>query len=190
VEAAKHSDAAGLGRAGRFSVADLEANQAGRMTFGQRMRVFRGSMLAVFISFIGLVISIALGPNLPEAYRTDVILGLVVTAFFLMCLLMCLGCAYAAFADMLDVVLGRARSVVGPIKVSSENASTYTIASPLAVKYGGQYNYRLDVGDQTFTISPELADMLSNQAGALRLYFGAYSDELLSLEPVALDTER
>jgi hypothetical protein len=157
------------------------------MTLRQRLSVLRGTLAVLFLSGIGLVISVAIGPNLIEAFQTDVILGIVVAAFFLMCLLMGVGCAIAAFADTLDVVLGRAGSATGPVKLHRENVTTYALARPLpsAYTYPGQFTYHLDVADRDFTISPALFEALSAEGGTLRVYFGAHSDELLSLELLA-----
>jgi hypothetical protein len=156
------------------------------MTFRQRLSVLRGTLAVVFLSGIGLVISVAIGPNLLEAFQTDAILGIVVTAFFLMCLLMGVGCAIAAFADMLDVVLGRARSVSGPVKLHREKVTTNALARPLpsSYSYPGQFTCHLEVGDHDFTVSPALFEALSAQGGRLRVFFAAHSDELLSLEPL------
>ena len=92
------------------------------MTLGQRLKVLRGTLAVLLLSGIGLVISIAIGPSLLDAFREDIILGVAATLFFLMCLLTGLGCAIAGGADLLDVVLGRARSADGPIKVHTESS--------------------------------------------------------------------
>ena len=154
------------------------------MTLGQRLKVFRGTMAVLFLSGIGLVISIAIGPSLLEAFQEDIIIGIVATLFFLMCLLMGVGCAIAALADMLDVVLGRARSADGPIRLHTENVTTHALARPLpsSYKYPGQFTYHLVVGDHGYTIGKALYDALSADEGAVRVYAGRYSDELLSLE--------
>jgi hypothetical protein len=155
------------------------------MTLRQRLMVFRGVLATTFLAFIGLVVSVAIGPNLLEAFQEDWILGLVATLFFLMCLLMGIGCAIGAFAEMVDVVLGRARSATGPIKIHTERLTTNALARPLpsSYSYPGQYTYHLEVRDHEFTISRELFEALAEHANELRVYYSAQSGELLSLEP-------
>ena len=156
------------------------------MTFGQRLKVLQGTMVVLILSGIGLVISVAIGPNLLQAFQEDLLLGVVATLFFLMCLLMGAGCAIAAGADLLDVVLGRARSVDGPVKVRTQKLTTNAVARPLpsSYSYPGQSTYHFEVADHGFTIGRALFDELSGMSGSLRVYYAAYSTELLSLEPV------
>ena len=153
------------------------------MTLGQRLKVLRGTLAVLLLSGIGLVISIAIGPSLLDAFLEDIILGVAATLFFLMCLLTGLGCAIAGGADLLDVVLGRARSADGPIKVHTEKLTTNALARPLpsSYSYPGQFTYHLEVADHGFTIGKALFDALSGR-GSLRVYYTGYSGELLSLE--------
>ena len=58
------------------------------MTLGQRLKVLQGTMVVLILSGIGLVISVAIGPRLLQAFQEDLIIGVVATLFFLMCLLM------------------------------------------------------------------------------------------------------
>jgi hypothetical protein len=154
------------------------------MTLRQRLKVLHATLAVVFLAGIGLVISVAIGPNLLDAFREGVILGVVATLFFLMCLLMGVGCAIAAFADMLDVVLGRASKADGPIKMHTEKLTTNALARPLpsSYSYPGQFTYHLEVADHDFTIGRALYEALSAEKGSLRAYFAARSDVLLSLE--------
>jgi hypothetical protein len=160
------------------------ANRAGRMTVGQRLKVLHGTLAVMILAGIGLVISVAIGPNLLQAFRHDVIVGVVATLFFLMCLLMGVGCAIAALADLLDVVLGRARSADGPIKMHTEKLTTNALARPIPSSYSHpeQFTYHLEVADHDFTIAKALYEALSGEVGSLRVYFAARSDVLLSLE--------
>jgi hypothetical protein len=170
--------------AGRFSAADLDVNRSGWMTLRQRLKVLRGTMAVLILAAIGLVISVAIGPNLVGAFQEDLILGVVVTLFFLMCLLMGVGCAIAALADTLDVVLGRAGSATGPLKLHTENVTTNALARPLpsSYTYPGQFTYHLEVGRHDFSIGHDLFDALEAERGYVRVYYAAHSDELLSLE--------
>jgi hypothetical protein len=160
------------------------ANRAGRMTVGQRLKVLHGTLAVMVVAGIGLVISVAIGPNLLEAFRHDVIVGVVATLFFLMCLLMGVGCAIAALADLLDVVFGRARSADGPIKVHTEKLTSTALARPIPSSQGNpeQFTYHLEFADHDFTIGKALYEALSGEVGSLRVYFAARSDVLLSLE--------
>ena len=47
---------------------DLAANRAGRITGRQRLKLLRGEAALLVLTGIGLVISIALGPNLVGAF--------------------------------------------------------------------------------------------------------------------------
>jgi hypothetical protein len=153
------------------------------MTLGQRLKVLRGALAVLILSGIGLVISIAIGPSLLEAFREGIILGVAATLFFVMSLLMGLGCAIAAVADLVDVLLGRARSAEGQINIHTEKVTTNALARPLpsSFSYPGQFTYHLEVADRGFTIGKALFDALSGR-GSLRVYYAAYSGELLSLE--------
>jgi hypothetical protein len=170
--------------AGHFSAADLEANRAGRLTVGQRLKVLHGTLAVAFLAGIGLVISVAIGPNLIDAFRENVLIGVVATLFFLMCLLMGVGCAIAAFADIVDVVVGRALSVHGPIKLHTEKLTTNALARPIpsSYSYPEQFTYHLEVGDHAYTIGRALYEALSAEEGPVRAYYAARSDVLLSLE--------
>jgi hypothetical protein len=154
------------------------------MTLGQRLKVLQGTMVVLILSGIGLVISVAIGPSLLQAFQEDLIIGVVATLFFLMCLLMGVGCAIAAGADLLDVVLGRARSADGPVKVHTKKVTTNALARPLPSSYSfpGQSTYHFEVADHGFTIGRALFDELSGMSGSVRVYYAAYSTELLSLE--------
>jgi hypothetical protein len=154
------------------------------MTLRQRLMVFRGVLATTFLAFIGLVVSIAIGPNLLEAFQEDWILGIVATLFFLMCLLMGIGCAIGAFAEMVDVTVGRARSATGPIKIHTDKLTTNALARPLpsSYSYPGQYTYHLEVRDHEFTISRELFEALAHHVGELTVYYSAQSGELLTFE--------
>jgi hypothetical protein len=153
------------------------------MTVGQRLKVLWGAIAVLILSGIGLVISIAIGPSLLQAFREGLILGIAATLFFLMCLLMGVGCAIAAGADLLDVALGRSRSADGPINVHTEKLSTNALARPFpsSYSYPRQFTYHLEVADHGFTIGKPLFEALSGK-GSLRVYYAAYSGELLSLE--------
>jgi hypothetical protein len=170
--------------AGHFSAADLEANRVGRMTVGQRLKVLHGSLAVAFLAGIGLVIGAAIGPNLIDAFREDVLIGVVASLFFLMCFLMGVGCAIAAFADMVDVVAGRALTAYGLFKLHTEQLTTNALARPIpsSYRYPGQFTYHLEVADHAYTIGRALYQALSREQGPLRVYYSARSDMLLSLE--------
>jgi hypothetical protein len=154
------------------------------MTMGQRLKVLHGTLAVAFLAGTGLVISVALGPNLIDAFREDVLIGVVATLFFLMCLLMGVGCAIAAFADLVDVVAGRARSAHGPIKLHTEKLTTNALARPIpsSYSYPGQFTYHLEVANHAYTIGRALYEALSTEHRPLRVYYAARSDLLLSLE--------
>jgi len=155
------------------------------MTFGQRAKLLRGEAALLFLSGIGLVISIAIGPNLLEAWGEDWILGFVVTLFFLVCLLMGIGCALAAIAVLRDFVFGAVSSATGAVKVSREGVTTHALARPIPLPYTypGQYTYKFEVKGVEFTISHELYELLLLRETPMHIYYSKHSNELLSLEP-------
>ncbi len=169
--------------------AELSANRAGRMTIGQRFMLLRGVAALMFLSALGLFVSVAIGPNLGEAFQEDLILGVFATLFFLMCLAMGLGCAYGAATAMADAILGGVRWAVGDPNLRREAITTYAIARPLAIpfNYPGQYRYRLEVAGHEFTMTREAGDLLLRHRGRIRVYFSAHSGELLTIEPIAAD---
>jgi hypothetical protein len=147
----------------------------------------KGVATTAFLSGLGLLISVAVGPSLPDAFQEDALLGLIVTAFFLMCLLMGLGCAIAVAAEVADVVMGRAQSATGPARVRTEGLTTYALARPLPIPYTypGQYTHHLEVAGNEYTIDRELYELLAVEVGEVKVYFAAHSGELLSLELLA-----
>lgn len=167
--------------------AEIEANRAGRMTIGQRIKLLKGVAALLFLTAIGLVVALAVGPNLVDAFQTDLILGVLATLFFLMCLLMGLGCAYGAATVMADAVLGQVRSATGDATLKREAITTRALARPLPIAYSypGQYKYQLEVADHEFSMDREAGDMLLRHPGRVRVYFAARSGELLTIEPVA-----
>jgi hypothetical protein len=169
--------------------AELDANRAGRMTIGQRFKLLRGVAALLFLSAIGLIISLALGPNLVGAFQEDWVLGVFVVLFFLMCLLMGLGCAYGAAAVMADVMLGRVRFATGEPRLKREGITTLALARPLPIPYTypGQYKYELEVAHHEFTMDRTAGDLLLRHRGRIRVYFAAYSGELLTIDPFAAD---
>jgi len=185
---ARHSGAridAGLLRAGKFTAQELAANRAGRMSPGQRVKLLRGEAALLFLAGIGLVISAAIGPSLLDAWREDWILGAVVTAFFVVCFVMGVGCALLAIAVLRDFVLGKVVSAAGALKLSREGLTTYALARPIPVPYTypGQYTYQMEIHGVEFKISRELFEILSQQDTPMRVYYSKHSTELLSLEP-------
>lgn len=156
------------------------------MSLGQRLRLLRGEAALLFLSGIGLVISAAIGPSLPEAWRQDWILGFVVTAFFIVCLLMGVGCALMAIAVLRDFVFGRVGSATGVVKLSREGITTHALARPIPLPYTyrDQFKYHLEIHGVEFTISRELFEVLSRQDTPMRVYYSRHSSELLSLEAV------
>ena len=170
--------------------AELEANRAGRITMGQRLKLLRGVAVLLFASGIGLIVSIAIGPNLLEAFQQDLILGVAATLFFLMCLALGLGCAYGAAADMADVVLGKVRSATGEPRLKREAITTFVPARPLPipVTYPGQYKYELEVADHEFSMERTAGDVLLRHGGRIRVYYAAYSGELLTIDTLAAES--
>ena len=167
---------------------DLEANREGRITAGQRFRLLRGVAALLLLTGIGLIVSIALGPNLLGAFGSlGVFGGFVVTIFFLMCVLMTVVGGIGVVFVLGDAVLGRVRSVTGAPTLRREGVRTNALARPFpsAFAYPGQYKYKVMVADKEFDIDRKLADHLSRDVRRIRVYFAAYSGELLSLEPLA-----
>jgi hypothetical protein len=154
------------------------------MTVGQRLKLLRGMAGALVVSGVGLIISVAIGPNLLEAFQEGVILGIVATLFFLICAGMGLGGGLGAIAFIRDMLLGRTRSETGIPKLKRERATGHFFAGPVLLPYRmpGQFTYRLDISDLTFPISRELYALLSHDSGRVRAYVAANSGELLSLE--------
>jgi hypothetical protein len=172
--------------AGRFSAAELAANRAGRITLRQRLKLLKGVGALLFLAGVGLIISVAIGPNLVGAFQDlGVIGGVLVTLFFLMCLAMGVAGAFGAAMTLGDTVLGRVGTVTGEPRVKREGVTTYALARPLpsAYTYPGQFNYKLEVVDKEFDIEPSVADFLSQHGGPVHVYFAARSGELLTLEP-------
>jgi hypothetical protein len=166
---------------------DLAANRAGRITVRQRLKLVRGEAALLVLTGVGLVISIAVGPNLVGAFQSlGFFGGFVVTLFFLLCALMTLVGAFGVVVLLGDLVLGRVRSVVGRPTLRSENVRTNALVRPLpsSSTYLGQHRYKVIVGDKEFDIDSRIADHISRDSRQVRVYFAAYSGELLSLEPV------
>jgi hypothetical protein len=170
---------------------ELEANRAGRMTIGQRFKLLRGVTVLLFASGIGLIVSLAIGPNLVEAFQQDLIVGVLATLFFLMCLALGLGCAYGAAADMADVVLGRVRSATGEPRLKREAISTFVMTRPvpIPITYPGQYKYELEVADHEFSMERTAGDLLLRHGGRVRVYYAAYSGELLTIDPLGAESD-
>ena len=137
---------------------------------------------------IGLVIAIALGPNLLSAFgNLGIFGGLLVTIFFLMCVVMTVVGGLGVVFVLGDVVLGRVSSVTGAPTLRRVAVRNNALARPFpsAYTYQGQYKYKVMVGDKEFEIDPMLADHLGRDSQKVRVYFAAYSGRLLSLEPLA-----
>jgi hypothetical protein len=167
---------------------DLEANRAGRITTRQRFRLLRGVAALLLLTAVGLIISIALGPNVVGTFGDlGIFGGVVVTIFFLLCVLMTIVGGIGIVFVLGDAVLGRVSSVTGPPTLRRVAVRTNALARPLpsSYTYPGQYKYKVMVGDKEFDIDRKLADHLSRDVLRIRVYFAAYSGELLSLEPLA-----
>jgi hypothetical protein len=167
---------------------DLEANRAGRITTRQRFRLLRGVAALLLLTAVGLIISIALGPNVLGAFGDlGIFGGVVVTIFFLLCVVMTIVGAIGIAFVLGDAVLGRVSFVTGPPTLRRVAVRTNALARPFpgAYTYPGQYKYKVMVGDKEFDIDRKLADHLSRDVLRIRVYFAAYSGELLSLEPLA-----
>jgi hypothetical protein len=168
-------------------MSDLAANRSGRITARQRLQLLRGEAALLFLTGIGLVISVALGPNLLGAFQNlGFFGGFVVTLFFLICAVMTLVGAFGVLVLLGDMVLGHVRSVTGLPTLRKEALRTNAVARPIpsSFAYPGQYRYKVIVGDKEFDIEPKLADHLARDSRKIRVYFAAYSGELLSLEPL------
>jgi len=169
-------------------VTDVDANRAGRITARQRFKLLRGVASLLFLTGIGLVVSVALGPNLIGAFRdAGVIGGILVALFFLVALVMVVVGGIGLVMVLGDTVLGRVRSVTGEPRITRQAVRTNALARPFpsSYKYAGQFRYKVQVGDQEFDIDPMLADHLGRDSRKVRVYFAAYSGTLLSLEPLA-----
>jgi hypothetical protein len=166
---------------------DLAANRAGRITVRQRLKLLRGEIALLILTGVGLVISIAIGPNLGAAYGDlGFAGGFVVTLFFLMCAGMTLIGGFGVVMLLADATLGHVRSITGRPTVRKEAIRTNAIARPFpsSFAYPGQFKYKVMVGDREFDIEPRIADHLSRDTRKFRAYFAAYSGGLLSLEPL------
>ena len=169
-------------------MSDVEANRAGRITVGQRFKLLRGVASLLFLTGIGLVMSIAIGPHLIGAFRDlGIIGGILVTLFFLIALVMTVFAGIGVVMVLGDAVIGRVRSVTGEPRITRQQVRTNALARPFpsSYKYPGQFRYKVQVGDQEFDIDPTLADHLVRGSHNVRVYFAAYSGTLLSLEPLA-----
>jgi len=142
---------------------------------------------------IGLVIAIALGPNLLNAFGDlGIFGGLLVTIFFLLCVAMTVGGGLGVVFVLGDAVLGRVSSVTGAPTLRRLAVRTNSLARPFPSTYAypdqykyDQYKYKVMVGDKEFDIDPKLADHLGRDSQKVRVYFAAYSGKFLSLEPLA-----
>src|SRR2546430_12957964 len=141
----------------RFStdrrVSDVDANRAGHITARQRFRLLRGVGSLLFMTGIGLVIAIALGPNLLNAFgNLGIFGGLLVTIFFLMCVVMTFAGGLGVVFVLGDAVLGRVSSVTGAPTLRRVAVRTNALARPFpsAYTYQGQYRYKVMVGDKEF----------------------------------------
>src|SRR6266446_1796777 len=129
---------------GRLS--DVEANRAGHITVGQRLKLLRGVASLLFLTGIGLVISIAIGPNLVGAFRDlGVIGGVLVTLFFLIALVMAVVGGIGVAMVLGDTVLGHVRSVTGEPRITRLAVTTNALARPFpsSYKYPGQFRYKV-----------------------------------------------
>jgi len=169
-------------------MSDLDANRAGRITTGQRLKLLRGEAALIFMTGVGLVITIAIGPNLLEAFNAlGFFGGFVVVLFFLLCLVMTLVGAFGAAVVLADFAIGHVRTVTGAPTLRKEGVRTNALARPLpsGYTYPGQFKYKVIVGDKEFDIDNRVAENLSRDTRKVRVYFAAYSGELLSLEPLS-----
>ena len=173
-------------------MSDLDANRAGHITTGQRLRLLRGEASLLFVTGVGLVITIALAPNLGGAFNgLGFFGGFLVGLFFLMCLGMTLVGAFGAAVVLADFAVGHVRTVTGAPTLRKEGVRTNALARPLpsGYTYPGQFNYKVIVGDKEFDVEPRVAENLSRDTRKVRVYFAAYSGTLLSLEPLAAASE-
>jgi hypothetical protein len=171
-------------------MADLDANRAGKVTARQRFMLVRGSAALIFMTLIGLVIAIALGPNLLGAFQDLGFLGgVVVLLLFLMCAVMTIIGAYGAAVVIADTLVGHARSITGAPTLRREGVRTNALVRPLpsGYTYPGQYKYKVIVGDREFDIDSRAAENLARDTRKVRIYFAAYSGTLLSMEPATTD---
>ena len=173
-------------------MSDLDANRAGHITRGQRLKILRGEAALLFMTGLGLVIIIALLPNLGGAFNDlGFFGGFVVAIFFVMCLVITLVGAFGAGVVLADFAIGRVRTVTGAPTLRKEGVRTNALTRPLpsGYTYPGQFNYKVIVGDKEFDIEPKVAENLSRDTRKVRVYFAAYSGALLSLEPLAATSE-
>ena len=169
---------------------DLDANRAGRVTARQRFMLIRGSSALLFMTGIGLVIVVALGPNLIGAFQDlGFFGGVFVLLFFLMCLGITLVGAYGAGVVIADTVIGRVRTITGAPTLRKEGVRTNALARPLpsGYTYPGQYKYKVIVGDREFDIDSKAAENLARDTRKVRVYYSAYSGTLLNMEPATSD---
>ena len=169
---------------------DLDANRAGRVTARQRFMLVRGSAALLFMTGIGLVIVVALGPNLLNAFQDlGFFGGVFVLLFFLMCAGITLVGAYGAAIVLADTLVGRVRSITGAPTLRREGVRTNALARPLpsGYTYPGQYKYKVMIGDREFDIDSRVAENLARDPRKVRVYYSAYSGTLLSMEPAASD---
>jgi len=169
---------------------DLDANRAGRVTARQRFMLVRGSAALLFMTGIGLVIVVALGPNLLNAFQDlGFFGGVFVLLFFLMCVGITLVGAYGAGIVLADTLVGRVRSITGAPTLRREGVRTNALARPLpsGYTYPGQYKYKVMIGDREFDIDSRVAENLARDPRKVRVYYSAYSGTLLSMEPAASD---
>jgi hypothetical protein len=173
-------------------ISDLAANRAGRITRRQRLRLLRGEAALLFLTGVGLIVSIALGPNLLGAFRDlGFFGGFVVTLFFLVCAVMTLVGGFGVVVLLGDLVLGHIRSVTGRPTLRRVGVTTNAFARPIpsSFTYPGQYKYKVMVDDREFDVDSRLADQLSRDSRKIRVYYAAYSGEMLSLEPLEVAQE-
>ena len=151
----------------------------------------RGSAALISLTAIGLVVVIALGSNLINAFQDlGFFGGVIVLLFFLMCLVMTIVGAFGAGVVIADTVIGRVRSITGAPTLRREGETTNALARPLpsGYTYPGHYKYKVIVGDREFDIDSAAAENLARDTRKVRVYYSAYSGTLLSMEPATSDS--
>src|SRR5262249_68480 len=157
-------------------MSDLAANREGRITGRQRLKLLRGEVALLILTGIGLVITVAIGPNVGSAYNDlGFFGGFVVTLFFLISPAMTPIGAFGVVLLLVGAVLGRVRSITGRPTLRKEAARTNALARPFpsAYAYPRQFKYKVMVGDKEFDIEPRIADHLSRDTRKIRVYFAA-----------------
>lgn len=174
----------------RSTGADLGANRSGHISVRQRVHLLWSVVGSLFLALIGLVIVVAIGPNLVGAWQQDWLTGAAATALLLVGAAMCLAVLLAG-AEIADVVVGSARTAEGtaaPAGTSSSPAvdafTDVVVTANTGIPYQSSHSGTLGVtvDGQQFEVDAAAFDALTHANRPVHVYYARYSGHLLSYD--------